>query len=764
MNMNMNIHSSSEMNMNMSKTIYNSGEKMNTRKRRNKRKNKATPIPHVDQGTNKYANAVPADLYDLDDDDDFGNFNINEQNLMCQAVKVAEVAEARRQEAQERYRQLQLEPTMDASDWESDGEDRESVHDKYSPPSQQGQKEDMVPISSRPVIKILESEFQRLAGEEKEAVRLKGEMAALSQEVNLLKEQLRQQEEKATSEKTRLLTEVSGKLEKAGEAVLEIEKLKEDCETEKRKRSETEECLAQQTELTSRLQAYMDKAVTEVQYQWWQDRAQLLGDVMHLRAALHHAQVTQENQRLLWAEQQAKVTEDNCHTTEPNQVQEETATENPEREEDKTSLLDQMKEELSTVKAELKQTQEDLQTKTCQWEDERSCLLTDKEEICRLKAALEKAEEDLKKQNQQVDVLSGKDGSRKMRASLNQAQKDLKKKNKQLGEERACVLFLKGENGKLKDALAKAQEDQQQWEEERTQLLSEKEDASKLKEVLSQTKKDLKNERKQWEEERTHLLLQTEESSKLKADLSKTQEQLKKNRQQWNHERARIQQKLDSCKLKEDLHQLREQLKDQKNKANKVRADLILEQESLKGKLIQAQEKLKAQDKDFSGLLREKEEERSRIRASLDEVLESDENQKRKHHEEVSQLKSALHQAQEDLSRKTSQWEEDRSQLLAEKAKSFTLETSLNQANDDLERHKLQWQREKASLMESIPVIQQDCEVNETEIQTQTSPPNDTEMDELRRLDEQLEAVRRPSKRSLKKRFTGLFKRDTQTS
>ena len=184
----------------------------------------------------------------------------------------------------------------------------------------------------------------------------------------------------------------------------------------------------------------MDKAVTEVKNQWCQDRAQLLGDVMHLRAALHHAQVTQENQRLLWAEQQAKVTEDNCHTTEPNQVQEETATENPEREEDKTSLLDEMKEELSTVKAELKQTQEDLQTKTCQWEEERSCLLSDKEEICRLKAALEKAEEDLKKQNQQVDGLS--DGSRKMRASLNQAQKDLKKKNKQLEEERACVLTI----------------------------------------------------------------------------------------------------------------------------------------------------------------------------------------------------------------------------------------------------------------------------------------------------------------------------------
>ncbi|CAJ1052983.1 Hypothetical predicted protein [Xyrichtys novacula] len=406
MNMNMNIHSSSEMNMNMSKTIYSSSEKMNTRKRRNKRKNKATPVP-LDQWTNKYANAVPADLYDLDDDDDFGNFNINEQNLMRQAVKVAEVAEvaevaARRQEAQERYRQLQLEPTMDASDWESDGEDRE----------------------------------------EKEAVRLKGEMAALSQEVNLLKEQLRQQEEKATSEKTRLLTEVSGKREEAGKAVLEIEKLKEDCETEMRKRRETEECLAQQAELTSRLQAYMDKAVTEVKNQWCQDRSQLLGDIMHLRAALYHAQVTQENQRLLWAEQQAKVTEDNCHTTEPNQVQEETATENPEREEDKTSLLDEMKEELSTVKAELKQTQEDLQTKTCQ-----------------LKAALEKAEEDLKKQNQQVDVLSGKDGSRKIRASLNQAQKDLKKKNKQLEEERACVLFLKGENGKLKDALAKAQEE-----------------------------------------------------------------------------------------------------------------------------------------------------------------------------------------------------------------------------------------------------------------------------------------------------------------
>ncbi|CAJ1066912.1 Hypothetical predicted protein [Xyrichtys novacula] len=258
-------------------------------------------------------------------------------------------------------------------------------------------------------------------------------MAVLSQEVNVLKEQLRQQEEKATSEKARLLTEVSEEAE------------------------ETEECLAQQTELTSRLQADMDKAITEVKNQWWQDRSQLLGDIMHLRAALHHAQMTQENQRLQWAEQQAKVTEDNCHTTEPNQVQEESATENPEREEDKTSLLDEMKEEQSTVKAELKQTQEDLQTKTCQWEEER------------LKAALEQAEEDLKKQNQQVDVLPGKDGSSKLTASLNQAQKDLKKKNKRLEEERACVLFLKGENGKLKEALAKAQEDQQQWEEERTQ-------------------------------------------------------------------------------------------------------------------------------------------------------------------------------------------------------------------------------------------------------------------------------------------------------
>ncbi|CAJ1069907.1 Hypothetical predicted protein [Xyrichtys novacula] len=197
----------------------------------------------------------------------------------------------------------------------------------------------------------------------------------------------------------------------------------------------------------------MDKAVNEVKNQWWQDRSQLLGDIMHLCAALHHAQVTQENQRLLWAEQQAKVTKDNCHITEPNQVQEETATENPEREEDKTSLLDEMKEELSTVKAELKKTQEDLQTKTCQWEEERSWLLSDKEETCRLKAALEKAEEDLKKQNQQVDVLSGKDGSSKLRASLNQAQKDLKKKNKQLEQERACVLFLKGENSKLKEAL-----------------------------------------------------------------------------------------------------------------------------------------------------------------------------------------------------------------------------------------------------------------------------------------------------------------------
>ncbi|CAJ1065504.1 Hypothetical predicted protein [Xyrichtys novacula] len=90
-------------------------------------------------------------------------------------------------------------------------------------------------------------------GTEEQVTRLNGEKVSLLHEVELLKEQLRHQENKETLEKDQLLAEVFNKQLTVGVAVLENEKLKEGCENEKEKWSEAEELLAQETEIISRL-------------------------------------------------------------------------------------------------------------------------------------------------------------------------------------------------------------------------------------------------------------------------------------------------------------------------------------------------------------------------------------------------------------------------------------------------------------------------------------------------------------------------------
>ncbi|CAJ1077754.1 Hypothetical predicted protein [Xyrichtys novacula] len=484
-------------------------QKKDARKGRNKKKNVAT-VPIVKPSADPYANLVPADLYDLDNSED--EFERKEAMMMRQALK----EEARRQamreqttfvgkaqeEKTEAFPPLSHQKTSNFQEITKQV-DCQPASKTGSPPQQEeplrqtgpgqkegsvqsfsqaltqipepkwtrikrhvgpGQKEGSVKGFSQALTQIPEPKCLRIKGKVEVVSRQEGERAALLHEVELLKKQLRTQEEKADSEKAQLLAEVSNQQQSAKEAVLEMEKLKEDCEKERQKRREMEEQLARQTDMNSTLQADMSHAIKDMQAQIEQARSDFLSykeECVRLRAAQEQSEENHRIQKQQW-------------------------------EQEKSSLLSH-KEESDRLKAALEQVQEDHEIQRQQWEQEKSSLLSYKKESDGLKAALEQAQEDQRCQqekerqlfltgHQQLDQLKHQWEEHKIR--VQNAHKEE-------------ISFLRAVLGQTKEDLSKQTH---QREELRSQLLAEQEKSFTLEASLHQASMDLQKHKLQWQE------------------------------------------------------------------------------------------------------------------------------------------------------------------------------------------------------------------------------------------------------------------------
>ncbi|CAJ1077729.1 Hypothetical predicted protein [Xyrichtys novacula] len=521
-------------------------QKKDARKGRNKKKNVAT-VPIVKPSADPYANLVPADLYDLDNSED--EFERKEAMMMRQALK----EEARRQamreqttfvgkaqeEKTEAFPPLSHQKTSNLQEITKQV-DCQPASKTGSPPQQEeplrqtgpgqkegsvqsfsqaltqipepkwtrikrhvgpGQKEGSVKGFSQALIQIPEPKCLRIKGKVEVVSRQEGERAALLYEVELLKKQLRTQEEKADSEKAQLLAEVSNQQQSAKEAVLEMEKLKEDCEKERQNRREMEEQLARQTDMNSTLQADMSHAIKDMQAQIELARSDFLSykeECVRLRAAQEQSEENHRIQKQQWEQEK--------------------------------SSLHSYKEESDRLKAALEQVQEDHEIQRQQWEQEKSSLLSYKEDSCKLKAALEQAEEEMKtkKQRWQKDRFclhrEHDEAISKIGASLKKAQEELK--NQRCQQEKERQLFLTGHQ----------QLDQlkHQWEEHKIRVQNaHKEEISFLRAVLGQTKEDLSKQTHQREELRSQLLAEREKSFTLEASLHQASMDLQKHKLQW---------------------------------------------------------------------------------------------------------------------------------------------------------------------------------------------------------------------------------------
>ncbi|CAJ1055082.1 Hypothetical predicted protein [Xyrichtys novacula] len=486
-------------------------QKKDARKGRNKKKNMVT-VPIVKPSADPYANLVPADLYDLDDSED--EFERKEAMMMRQALKEEARRQALREQTtfvgkaqEEKTKALPPVSHQKTSNLQETTKqvDCQPASKTGSPPQQEeplrqtglGQKEGSVKSFSQALTQIPEPKCPRIKGKVEVVSRQEGERAALFHEVELLKKQLRTQEEKADSEKAQLLAEVSNQQQSAKEAVLEMEKLKEDCDKERQKRREMEEKLARQKDMNSTLQADMSHAIKDMQAQIEQARCQIEEESDRLKAALE-------------------------------QVQEDLRIEKQQRGEEKSRLLAGNKS--SKLKAALEQAQKDHEIQRQQWEQEKSSLLSYKEDSCKLKAALEQAEEEMKtkKQRWQKDRSclrrEHEEAISKIGASLKKAQEELK--NQRCQQEKERQLFLTGHQ----------QLDQlkHQWEEHKIRVQNaHKEEISFLRAVLGQTKEDLSKQTHQREELRSQLLVEQAKSFSLEASLHQASMDLQKHKLQW---------------------------------------------------------------------------------------------------------------------------------------------------------------------------------------------------------------------------------------